>query len=383
MTLPIRSKLIKIAASLNLTVACLIVLMILVFAATLSQINLGIYFAKKTFFQTLWVYWEPQPHMKIPVFPGGLLVGWVLFVNLIVAHVTRFKWTFQKTGIWLTHVGLILLIAGSGLSSYLAKESQMAIQIGETKNYTTSAQEFELAIISEASPTTQQVISIPQSSINSHVKITPPSLPFTLVIKDFFSNSKLSMNKEGSSIATQGIGPQIAVDELPLDKHEGGVNTRTAYVEIFEGTHSKGIWLLSTGLGAPQTVVIGSKIYTLWLRPKRVYLPYTVTLLKFSHDVYPGTTIPKNFSSHVRVVNPVQKETRDFLIYMNNPLRYQGQTFYQASFGGNDTLSVLQVVQNPSWLVPYISCSMIFLGLLIHFMTMVVQRTQRKPHAHP
>jgi hypothetical protein len=53
-------------------------------------------------------------------------------------------------------------------------------------------------------------------------------------------------------------------------------------------------------------------------------------------------------------------------ILMNQPLRYQGETFYQASvIGSNGT--VLQVVRNPGWLLPYISCIMVGLGMLIHF----------------
>ena len=60
-------------------------------------------------------------------------------------------------------------------------------------------------------------------------------------------------------------------------------------------------------------------------------------------------------------------EDRDALIYMNHPLRYGGKTFYQASFGQNDRLSVLQVVRNPGWLIPYLSCTLVALGLLLHF----------------
>ena len=62
---------------------------------------------------------------------------------------------------------------------------------------------------------------------------------------------------------------------------------------------------------------------------------------------------------------------------MNQPLRYAGRTFYQASFGKNDTLSVLQVVENPGWLLPYISCALVTLGLLIHF-AISLRRAQRK-----
>ncbi|MEK9145093.1 MAG: hypothetical protein AAB339_05745, partial [Elusimicrobiota bacterium] len=53
--------------------------------------------------------------------------------------------------------------------------------------------------------------------------------------------------------------------------------------------------------------------------------------------------------------------------YMNNPLRYGNKAFYQASFGKDDKLSVLQVVENPGWLLPYLACILASLGLAVQF----------------
>jgi hypothetical protein len=116
------------------------------------------------------------------------------------------------------------------------------------------------------------------------------------------------------------------------------------------------------------------------MRQRRIYLPYSLTLKKFRHDVYMGTDIPKNFSSLVHLSNPVSGEERDVLIYMNQPLRYDGKTFYQASFGKGDTLSVLQVVQNPGWLLPYVACALVTAGLLVHF-GITLRRRLRRPLA--
>ncbi len=73
----------------------------------------------------------------------------------------------------------------------------------------------------------------------------------------------------------------------------------------------------------------------------------------------------------MRLKDPLAGDDRDVLIYMNSPLRHGGQTFYQASFGKNDTLSVLQVVRNPAWTLPYLSCLLVSLGLLWHFGVML------------
>ena len=53
---------------------------------------------------------------------------------------------------------------------------------------------------------------------------------------------------------------------------------------------------------------------------------------------------------------------------MNNPLRYWGETYYQGGFEPGDTVSILQVVRNPSWLTPYIACTLVSAGLLFQFL---------------
>jgi cytochrome c biogenesis protein ResB len=117
----------------------------------------------------------------------------------------------------------------------------------------------------------------------------------------------------------------------------------------------------------PQTFSYEGHTWELVFRFKRTYHPFTLTLLKFSHDKYPGTEIPKNFSSRVRVKSDDGRDDREVLIYMNNPLRHGGFTFYQAGFEPNDKVTVLQVVGNPGWLLPYIACIMMGLGLIIQF----------------
>jgi cytochrome c biogenesis protein ResB len=104
------------------------------------------------------------------------------------------------------------------------------------------------------------------------------------------------------------------------------------------------------------------------LRFKRSYKPYTVHLLDFRYDRYMGTNIARNFSSEVRLLDPERGEDRTVTISMNEPLRYRGETFYQASFDEEtENATVLQVVRNPGWTLPYIACILVSLGMLVHF----------------
>ena len=53
---------------------------------------------------------------------------------------------------------------------------------------------------------------------------------------------------------------------------------------------------------------------------------------------------------------------------MGSPLRYRGETFYQSSFDdATEKTTVLQVVRNPGAVLPYVSCFLVFAGMLFHF----------------
>jgi hypothetical protein len=151
-------------------------------------------------------------------------------------------------------------------------------------------------------------------------------------------------------------------------------------VEIKAGNESLGTWLVSPLLLRPQTFSHGGRSYRVELRSERYYKPFSLHLVEFRHDKYPGTEIPKNFSSRVRLLRPATGEDRDVLIYMNSPLRYEGETFYQASFDVDNQGTVLQVVRNPSWLTPYFSCVLVGLGLMVQFGQHLLEfaRRQRK-----
>ncbi|MGA1225456.1 MAG: cytochrome c biogenesis protein ResB [Phycisphaerales bacterium] len=127
-----------------------------------------------------------------------------------------------------------------------------------------------------------------------------------------------------------------------------------------------------------QEVDVGGKRYAIALRFERNYRPYTISLIDFRHDRFVGTQVARNFSSQVRLVDPTRGVDREVLISMNNPLRYEGETFYQASFAPDDSGTVLQVVRNPGWLLPYISCTVVTLGMLVHFGVRMWESTRRR-----
>ncbi len=368
-------KAIDFITSLKLTIVCLAAAMVLVLAGTLAQVHHGINIVQERYFQGLFVWWPPDAHgFKFPVFPGGHLIGGVLLINLIAAHARRFRWGWRQLGIHLIHAGLIVMLAGGLLTDLFAVESHMRIAQGETKNYSEHPRLMELAVIDTSDAELDQVTAIPEALLRKGGAIEHPSLPFRVVVRHFFQNSRLRMlNEPGvklTPLANQGPGAQIAVEGIPRATGIDQRDVMSAAVEIVpaeKGAKSLGTWLVSDALGAPQTFSCAGRTWRLELRPARYYKPYSVTLQKFTHERYPGTEIPKNFASRITLIDPERAVNRDVLIYMNNPLRYRGETYYQAGFQKGDSASILQVVRNPSFVAPYIACIIVAAGLLTQF----------------
>lgn len=420
------NRLFKTLTSLRLTVVLLCAGLVLVFLGTLAQEPLGLYAAQQRFFRSFFVDagsmfaalhkaadmimqgfgrslaplnpQDVQSSAAFPAFPGGYLVGTLLLANLLAAHVTRFKFTRKKVGILLVHAGIVMLLVGQMLTDLLARESYMQLSTeGPAKYYSESGLRNELAVIDVTDAGSDQVIAIPESRLQERGEIRDSRLPFAIRVRQYAPNSlpQLLAPMAGQTQKdVQGIGKFIAFATEPVTARTDARNLPAATVEIVAGKETLGTWEVSNwlsepalveeirqqsggalgdGLGAPQEFKHGGRTFRLAMRPVRYYHPFSIQLLHFNHAVYRGTDIPKDFTSRIRLSNPGTGEDREVKIYMNNPLRYAGTTFYQGSFDPKDPrVSILQVVKNPSWLTPYFSCALVALGLIVQFLTHLI-----------
>jgi len=375
--------------SLKLTMTCLAAAMVLIFAGTLAQVHLGIHEAQARYFQSFFVWWPPETRsFKIPIFPGGHFIGAVLLVNLIAAHAKRFRLAWRKLGIHLTHAGLIIMLTGGLFTDLFAVESHMRLAGGETKNYSEDPRRAELAVTDLSHTEWDQVTAIPAAVLRRNRVIDDWSLPFRIVVQNYYQNSQLKMLRDAGNsaqpVANQGPGALVAVQPAPpvTGVNEGDVTSAAIEIVSKNSETPLGTWLVSAALGAPQTFFCDGRAWMIAMRPARYYKPYSVTLQKFTHERYPGTEIPKDFSSRVTLKDPERSISRDVLIYMNHPLRYRGETYYQAGFQKDDSATVLQVVRNPSFLAPYVACVIVALGLLVQFGYHLVEFSRKRRAAH-
>ena len=401
-------KIVAFFKSLKLTAALLAFAIVLVFVGTIAQADEGLYAAQSHYFRQWLVVGAHLFGRHIPIIlPGGYLIGTLLLVNLVVAHIYRFQLTTKKLGIMLAHSGVILLLVGQLATDMLAREMQMHFAEGDTRNYSESATEYELNFASADDAKGEQIVSIPEKMLARGGEIQNGYLPFAIRVKSFWKNSDVNfrapMMQNAPPLSTNGVARNFdfkkADDVRTMDQR----NIPTAVLEFSTPAGPLGVWVASDWVGdaalveavrnsyaqmgmdmaqkiaaqlvAPQAIEAGGKKYTFTMQPARVRHPFSLTLLKASHTVYPGTDIPKDFRSRVRLDNSLTGEKREVEISMNHPLRYGGYTYYQyqmdagqaAQMAGRAPTSVLSVVRNPSWLTPYIGCAMVGAGLMIQF----------------
>ena len=298
-------RIVRFFMSLRLTVALLAFGLVLVFWGTMAQVHLGLYKAQSDFFRSFFIYWTPiGSSLNLPIFPGGYLIGTLLLINLFAAHFRYYQPGKKQYGTILTHVGVMLLLIGQLLTDVFSSESMMHLRNGETRNYSEASSHYELAVVDATEAATDKVIAIPGQRLLERQEITHPQIPFTIRVKVFYANSLLSEKTAPGYAAiqtTDGFGSGLWWRSLPHETETDRRDIPSGIVELLTPQDSIGTYLVSAFLSGPQVLTYNGRQYQLSLRPVRFYKPFNLHLVEFKHDKYPGTDIPKNFSSRVRL----------------------------------------------------------------------------------
>lgn len=381
------SRCIQALGSLRFTIVLLVFSMMLTFLATMAQTQIGIWEVMSRYIRTFFVWHEIPGMGELPIFPGGWILGGLLFINILAAHFTRFRMGWRRLPLILIHGGIALLLVAEWITGVFAREMNLMFDEGQEKSYLEHPRESEFVLIDTSDPDTDRVFAVHESQLAAGRPVEHESLPVRVEVKQFFQNSRVFLlpperaaSHPDDAPAEQGLGPRLRISEEARVVSTDGRNAVSAVVELFSvGTgESLGTWAVSSVLTDPQTFEYAGRSYRIAIRPEREYLGYSLQLLEFTHLRYPGTQIPKHFASQVRLSNPETGEDREIHISMNQPLRYRGKTFYQASYANDDTTSILQVVRNPGWTLPYIACLIVTAGLIWQLGLGISRRPKRR-----
>ncbi|HLP40125.1 MAG TPA: cytochrome c biogenesis protein ResB [Fibrobacteria bacterium] len=360
------------AASFDVTVVCLLLLMVLTFWGTLYQVDYGLYAAQQRMFRS-WFF----TFLGFIPFPGAKLVLWATFINLVLAGLLKYTYQWRKTGLLLIHYGLLLLVVSAGYTYYFAQESVLSLAEGEAANVSDDYHEWEIALWRQSmkgDTLTRDGEAIPLRSVTPGASVSFPSLPAAFTVEEAFSNCKALMGPPAPGFLENSLGIN-ALDRL--DASSDAAEDYPGVILAFSGRQA-GKQIVYGGAPAATPIEVDGKPAFIALRRIKHPLPITLQLLDFRKSEHPGTAKARSFESDVVIYRDgVNKKAT---ISMNKPYREAGFTFYQASFGqsGQGEVSTFAVVQNRGRLLPYICCLLVGAGLILHFALMLVQFARKK-----
>lgn len=322
---------------------------------------------------------DPSMRVLWQLIKGGL-TGFVLLAGCLLV----FK---KRAGVVLLHAGVGLLMINELLVGMLAVERQMTIGEGEITNFVQDIRTVEMAVIDRSPPDVDDVVTIRESAMRAGNTIRNEALPFVIEVVRYYGNSRLRARKDQENTpTTRGAGQRLTVDPLRPGTGtdvDGQVDMASAYVTFLDRENSQplGTYLLSQHL-KEQTVVVDGNPYQISLRFLRDYTPYSLKLIEVRKDDYLGTNTPKNYSSDVHLIDTKRHVDRNVKIWMNNPLRFAGKTFYQSGYhedpNSGAKFTTLSVVTNTGWMLPYVACMIVAIGMLAHFCVSLLRFLHRQ-----
>ncbi|QDS99662.1 cytochrome c biogenesis protein [Adhaeretor mobilis] len=339
---------------------------------------------------TIWLFMNPDAQLN----PSGLRILWQL-IQATAASLILWAgcWLLfaKRAGVVLLHAGVGLMMFSELHTGLTAVETHIRMVEGETVSYAEDLRTFELAVVENKPGKQNREIVAPEALLRGDERadakektIQDDALPFDVKVLNYYSNSTLRLAQPGEQVAaTAGNGQAYKLSEVNAST---GVDTNQAFdipgvvVELLEKNsgNSLGKYTLYPSL-RPSLVSLGEQEYSISFRPKPYDKPYSLKLLDFERETYVGTEKPKSFKSKVLLSDTELGVEREVSIWMNNPLRYRGDTIYQSSFDpNNEAYTDLQAVSNSGWMIPYVACMIVATGMLVHFGGAVLRFIRRR-----
>jgi len=335
-------------------------LMVLLVAGTLAQRSIGLYEAERQYFASWLVWLGPLP------LPGMYPTLAVLASALLAKTLFRSPWHPYKAGIYITHLGALLLMAGGLLTALHSEEGFVALQQGDTKQQVSDYHARELVVLKNG----EGIARVPAEALQPGMHLQ--ETPFTITLASYCRNCQ-PVPREATDLPVHGVAEKFDLKSTALET-EDEANQSGAVLQVTGAGEADGLYVTFEPVPHPPGFSVGDDAYLLQMQREQRELPFSITLHSVEKLTHPGMDMAREYQSEVTITdsNGLQFQR---LIRMNEPLRIEGYTLYQASLADarGELVSVLAVVKNKGRVFPYVAGVAMALGLLVH----CVQRLRR------
>jgi hypothetical protein len=186
-----------------------------------------------------------------------------------------------------------------------------------------------------------------------------------------------SISEKGKSVSLPWMGAEISlikhedklvpfnipVATIPIQKNGALIkgDIRAIKLEIL----GKEYWVSNY---SPLSLMIGGKKVIVEVTKETLQLPFELALTQFKMDKDPGTNNPASYESFVKLFS--NGAMTNHHVFMNNPLKHGGFTFYQASYSQDNSgnySTTLSVNVDQGRTLKYLGSLMLVFGAALHY----------------
>jgi len=386
----IASRVIAVLSGFGLATINLILLGLLTWFATLEQIDAGLYPVLNKYFHWKALIVIPEINGKtVPLpLPGGYWVCALLLLNLTLGGILRIRKGRKQVGVLISHFGIIYLLVAGGVAHHFSQRGNMPVWEGNASNVAEDYFEYvvEVAEITDGAAEETHVIRgkyLTDLEGENLRTFRFPDLPFAIQLTRYFEHAVPASADERAPSEGEPVVDGYYLFKMPREVN-AEAHTAACYGRILhEDGSSSSPFIVAGASFAPFTYRHDDRVFTIDMRKLLWPMPFTVHLDKFTAEFHPGTSQPAKFASEItRIEND---DRTPVTIEMNEPMRYQGLTFFQASYGpqgagpDQELYSVFEIVRNPADKWPEYSLYVVSFGLLVHFLMKLASFLNRGP----
>ncbi len=390
----------KLFSSIGLALIILAFLLLLTWLGTEKQPEVGLFAVQQEYFNS-WILFHTFEapllgSITLPL-PGVMLLLVIFFLNLLCGGIVMLRKSFRTIGVFIAHFSMIFLLAGGLLQHRYADDGYLQLYEGEKSNEFVSYHDWVIQVHTvkdgEADFDTKSVVIPPEYLKDfdeaQEKRVETEHLPFDLRLYNYALNGAVmpaAFHRQDEYDVVDGMFLRKLEPEL-----EAEANASAFYVDAL----TKDGEVISRGIlwgyeSQPMTIEHEGKQWLLKLDRKRWKMPFEIQLDKFTYSFHPGTGVAREYKSDV---TKIDDESEKIVIEMNEPLRHEGYTLFQANWGpqengmpvAGEPYSVFAVWRNPTnpffivpvehW--PLVTMTLAALGMSIHFIIKLAAHISR------
>lgn len=380
-----------------LAIILLSFLLLLTYFGTMAQVEMGLYEASEKYFESLFLVQKIGP---VPIIlPGVYLVSALLFLNLFLGGLVRAKKNWRRPGMVVAHFGILYILFAGFVAFHYTREGNMVLYEGDRSDeiYNLTDWSIEISNYNDEGEAIITYVVGPEQLNGLWKKGTKRTyynseIPFDIRVSGYARNiangkGQLMGLLKSNAAKEKGIRVVEGYGIFPVKTNKSmEFNLPAAYFDVLGKDNTKiseGL-IIGSGPFAPKpfTIEVNDSTWSIDLTREKFALPFGIELTKFQKEDHPGTARAREYSSDVIKIENGQS-AGERLISMNEPMRDQGYTLYQASWGpegakpGDPLYTSLAVSYNPADQWPKYGTYVISIGMTIHFVQRLIAYLRR------